>query len=1589
MFGALTYTVTDEKGSRTSRNRDQVLSTLTMNEVQVRTWVADQGAWLEGRSVTFNQNGHTETISRGMFGALTYTVTDEKGSRTSSSRTEVLRTIGMTEAQVRDWAVASAGVFEGRSATINQSGHTETISRGMFGIVQYTVTDEKGSRTSRNRDQVLSTLTMSEAQVRVWAAASAGVLEGRSATINKDGHTETISRGMFGALTYTVMDEKGSRTGRNRDQVLSTLTMSEAQVREWAVASGGLLEGRSVTINALGHNETISRGMFGALTYTVADEKGSRTGRNRDQVLSTLTMSEAQVREWAVASGSLLDGRSVTINALGHNETISRGMFGALTYTVTDEKGSRTGTNRESVLATLTMNEAQVRAWVADGGAWLQGRSVTINQNGHTESISRGMFGTLTYTVTDEKGSRTGRNRDQVLSTLTMTEAQMRTWVASSVGVLEGRSVTFNKDGHTETVSRGTFGALTYTVTDEKGSRTGRNRDQVLSTLTMSEAQVRVWVADRGAWLQGRSVTINKDGHTETISRGGMFNQLQYTVTDEKGSRTGTNRESVLATLTMNETQLKQWASEGSEARSITINELGQTVSYVRSWGLMGYSTLATVSNESGSVTHRNVGTARAVLAMGINARRAWVNQGGEYRSITINENGQNLTLTRSQGFLEFSTQATITNDAGSVTCGSEAEARRVSGLGAADRMAWAGENVWETRSVTINEDGRSLTVSRSFGLLGFQTTYTATDETGSVTANSAAVAREVLGKGVDERRTWARANVSESRSVTINEEGRTITLSRSLGVGGYRTLTTVANDRVSVTHADEAKAKEMADKTPRELEAWATSGSEYRSVTLIGSDTARTLTRTNELSIMPSGRYRMSGTLDSYFTTESVSEKGKTTVSRVLGLREGQSFEVNLTGQVGRETIQARATFTFRNGDFDWKIAEGGQIMRVTPRTDPRPTPQDDRPTVVLSGAGSAVNRYEITSTSIDEQTGSRVEILTAKAGGGINGRGSLMCADAAGSQVTLVGAGNARLTIELGGDGNWKAVGAANTTFTYEGVRYQIDANNHINLHADGRSFLTGINEADGRSITLITRKGLAHYDNVKSVQLVGGELVVTFARLASSRTTTGGVTSGILGVCLDSETGVLKAQRFGMMDGNTAVDAGRLEGTKFVPTAEGRRLMTAAGEAGFYFPTAYNGWDLVKSIDPATARHGNRIGASFVLSSVNPMTSRDDVNTTLIYYFVADGSLKETVVNVARGDRIASVSIDGASGRIISTPGADHDTRADLAALLKDGDRYYAAYLPMGGQMTEVTMWRQPDRNYYTLERSDPLVFTNPSGNRTLITGYFINIGRDPAEDGVVETRGRIELAGSDTRISFWIDKNGQVNFGADERAKLPQLEGRNVVLPLGGQYQSVQVSRVTQNANEIDISFAEPVQVNVGSGLIAVSGLRIDKAGDYAGVSAYMASGTLESNRVGLAGFFANMHGFDASRATRTTASDTMIFRITNKGIQLIGGTTIRVEGVNMNGVTVTFEGNATTRTLTLEFSAGSSYKMGEQTITAVNAQEGRNRLVYTFAADGSQVIRADTGFDVRMKQTLQAGQEYGIAGGSIRFVNKND
>jgi ABC-type protease/lipase transport system fused ATPase/permease subunit len=167
-----------------------------------------------------------------------------------------------------------------------------------LGIVQYTVTDALGSRSGNNLAEVSATLGMTEAQLRAWGGAAAGIIEGRSVTINSNGHTETISRGMFGRLQYTVADEFGSRTGCNRENVMATIGMDEYALADWARDNAGVTEARSATINQYEHTETISRGMFGIVQYTVSDMHGSRTSRSRLSVLATLSMTEPQLRSW-------------------------------------------------------------------------------------------------------------------------------------------------------------------------------------------------------------------------------------------------------------------------------------------------------------------------------------------------------------------------------------------------------------------------------------------------------------------------------------------------------------------------------------------------------------------------------------------------------------------------------------------------------------------------------------------------------------------------------------------------------------------------------------------------------------------------------------------------------------------------------------------------------------------------------------------------------------------------------------------------------------------------------------------------------------------------------------------------------------------------------------------------------------------------------------------------------------------------------------------------------------------------------------------------------------------------------------------
>ncbi len=142
----LHYTVRNENGTRSSRNRESVLKTVGMTQDQIQTW-AKEGAADEGRSVaTENDLGGT--------GAAVITCRNERG-RVSSRDASVTNVLRMTDDQIREWVAEDKGIKEGRSATLYMNGHVEIIWRGSSDQLLYTVRNEKGSRTSRDRAERL------------------------------------------------------------------------------------------------------------------------------------------------------------------------------------------------------------------------------------------------------------------------------------------------------------------------------------------------------------------------------------------------------------------------------------------------------------------------------------------------------------------------------------------------------------------------------------------------------------------------------------------------------------------------------------------------------------------------------------------------------------------------------------------------------------------------------------------------------------------------------------------------------------------------------------------------------------------------------------------------------------------------------------------------------------------------------------------------------------------------------------------------------------------------------------------------------------------------------------------------------------------------------------------------------------------------------------------------------------------------------------------------------------------------------------------------------------------------------------------
>ena len=182
-------------------------------------------------------------------------------------------------------------------------------------------------------------------------------------------------------------------------------------------------------------------------------------------------------------------------------------------YTIRDVNSTRSSRNQESVKKTLGMNFEQLQAWVKESPP-AEERKIDTDAPGEGGPL---------ITARNQKASVSGRDRDSVYAALEMTEEQAREWVKDAKGAREGRSVTRFLSGHVEITWRGPGGEVLYTLRNTQGSRTGKNRDGVMSTLGKTDEQIVEWVTDPVAASESRSATFARSGHVEGISRGPLL----------------------------------------------------------------------------------------------------------------------------------------------------------------------------------------------------------------------------------------------------------------------------------------------------------------------------------------------------------------------------------------------------------------------------------------------------------------------------------------------------------------------------------------------------------------------------------------------------------------------------------------------------------------------------------------------------------------------------------------------------------------------------------------------------------------------------------------------------------------------------------------------------------------------------------------------------------------------------------------------------------------------------------------------------------------------------------------------------------
>ncbi len=389
--------------------------------------------------------------------------------RSSKNRDSVLKTLAMTEDEIRAWAKEPAAAGEERwvaRAAIQPRCHHD----GVMG----------GGVTGSNAASAMAAGKTNEER-RAWAEESddAAIKETRIATFfeQEGSFAETVWRGADGEVRYTLTNASNGarRTGSDRDSVVMTLKMSVDEVRAWVEDPKAVKEQRaaSTLVQKDSYLETVWRGTDGQVRYSLTEAaNGSRrVCRDRESAQKTLKMKFDDLRAWAEATDdkAVKEERSATffVQEGAHLETIWHSADGQARYTLTDPSNGAhcTSKDRASALKVLKLPFGETRAWAAadDEKSAKENRSASFfnQEGGFLEVVWHAPDGQARFTLTDPTtgGRRTSKDRASALRDLKLPPDQARAWATGGddKALKEDRAATIlvRDESFSELISRG------------------------------------------------------------------------------------------------------------------------------------------------------------------------------------------------------------------------------------------------------------------------------------------------------------------------------------------------------------------------------------------------------------------------------------------------------------------------------------------------------------------------------------------------------------------------------------------------------------------------------------------------------------------------------------------------------------------------------------------------------------------------------------------------------------------------------------------------------------------------------------------------------------------------------------------------------------------------------------------------------------------------------------------------------------------------------------------------------------------------------------------------------------------------------